>query len=129
MRFHDGRHTALTRLCEAGQPDWVIQAQMGHVSPMMMKAYSHIRRQALQAAAKALEPTFALEFPTHPERPRAKGRFVPCADAPREPPRTHGTGPDQRLTKNRKIVKFTKEIGSSGWIRAENARRRRGFEA
>ena len=41
----------------------------------------------IKAAAKALEPTFALEFPTHPERPRAKGRFVPCADAPREPPR------------------------------------------
>ena len=33
VRFRDGRHTALTRLCEAGQPDWVIQAQMGHVSP------------------------------------------------------------------------------------------------
>ena len=23
VRFHDGRHTALTRLAEAGQPDWV----------------------------------------------------------------------------------------------------------
>jgi hypothetical protein len=33
VRFHDGRHTALTRLCEAGQPDWVIQAQMGVPKP------------------------------------------------------------------------------------------------
>lgn len=59
VRFHDGRHTALTTLAEAGQPDWVIQAQMGHVSPAMMKVYSHVRRTALNLAAKALEPRFA----------------------------------------------------------------------
>jgi integrase len=47
VRFHDGRHTALTRLAEKRQPDWVIQAQMGHVSPAMMRTYSHIRRKAL----------------------------------------------------------------------------------
>jgi hypothetical protein len=58
-----GRRTALTRLCEAGQPDWVIQAQMGHVSPAMMKTYSHIRRKALDTAATALQPTFKLKFP------------------------------------------------------------------
>src|SRR5204862_2451759 len=56
VRFHDGRHTALTRLAEAGQPDWVIQAQIGHVSPQMMKTYSHVRRKALDEAAKILEP-------------------------------------------------------------------------
>ena len=60
VRFHDGRHTALTRLAEKGQADWVIQAQMGHVSPMMMKTYSHIRRKALDEAALALEPSFTL---------------------------------------------------------------------
>jgi len=26
VRFHDGRHTALTRLAEKGVPDWVIRA-------------------------------------------------------------------------------------------------------
>ena len=46
------------------------QAQMGHVSPSMMKTYSHIRRKALDGAAKALEPTFALVFPEHSDRPR-----------------------------------------------------------
>ncbi len=61
VRFHDGRHTALTRLAEQGQPDWVIQAQLGHVSPDMMKTYSHIRRKALDEAAAALEPSFTLE--------------------------------------------------------------------
>ena len=66
VRFHDGRHTALTRLAEKGQPDWVIQAQMGHVSPAMMRTYSHIRRKALDEAAAALEPSFKLKFPRHP---------------------------------------------------------------
>jgi integrase len=60
VRFHDGRHTELTRLAEAGQPDWVIQAQLGHVSPSMMKTYSHPRRKALDAAAAVLEPVLAI---------------------------------------------------------------------
>jgi hypothetical protein len=59
VRFHDGRHTAITTLAEKGLPDWVIQAQVGHVAPEMMKTYSHIRRQALNQAADALEPTTA----------------------------------------------------------------------
>ena len=60
VRFHDGRHTAITTLAEKGLPDWVIQAQVGHVDPQMMKTYSHIRRKALNEAAAALEPN-----PTH----------------------------------------------------------------
>jgi integrase len=57
VRFHDGRHTAITTLAEKGLPDWVIQAQVGHVAPEMMKTYSHIRREALNQAAAALEPS------------------------------------------------------------------------
>jgi hypothetical protein len=53
------------RLAEKSQPDWVIQAQMGHVSPAMMRTYSHIRRKALDEAATALEPSFKLKFPRH----------------------------------------------------------------
>jgi integrase len=56
IRFHDGRHTAITTLAENGTADWVIQAQVGHVDPQMMKTYSHIRRKALNEAAAALEP-------------------------------------------------------------------------
>ncbi len=56
VRFHDGRHTVVTTLAEKGVPDWVIQAQVGHVDPQMMKTYSHIRRRALDEAAAALEP-------------------------------------------------------------------------
>lgn len=56
VRFHDGRHTAITTMAEKGLPDWVIQAQVGHVAPQMMKTYSHVRRRALDEAARALEP-------------------------------------------------------------------------
>jgi hypothetical protein len=38
-------------------------AQVGHVSPEMMKTYSHIRRQALNQAAAALQPHFPATQP------------------------------------------------------------------
>lgn len=63
LRFHDLRHCCVTTLCEKGLPDSVIMAQVGHVSPEMIKTYSHIRRQALNVAAQALEPVF-LQQPT-----------------------------------------------------------------
>jgi integrase len=44
-------------MAEKGFSDWVIQAQVGHVDPQMMKTYSHIRRQAFNEAAAAREPT------------------------------------------------------------------------
>jgi integrase len=58
-RFHDLRHTAVTTMAEAGLPDLTIMAQVGHVSPAMVKHYSHIRRQALNQCAAALQPNFA----------------------------------------------------------------------
>jgi len=54
--MHDGRHTAVTTLCEKGVSDWVIQAQVGHVDAKMLKTYSHSRRRALDEAAAALQP-------------------------------------------------------------------------
>ena len=58
VRFHDLRHTAITVMAENGVPDQTIMAQVGHISPEMVKHYSHIRRQALNVAAAALEPAF-----------------------------------------------------------------------
>jgi hypothetical protein len=52
----ESRVAAITTLAEKGLPDWVIQAQVGHAAPEMMKTYSHIRREALNDAAAALEP-------------------------------------------------------------------------
>ena len=34
---------------------------VGHVSPAMLKTYSHIRRQALNQAAATLEPSFHMK--------------------------------------------------------------------
>ena len=120
VRFHDGRHTALTRLAEGGEPDWVIQAQMGHVSPQMMKTYSHIRRVALDKAAVTLEPTFKLEFPENEEnKPRNEhGRFVVRSQCMAQSP-----------CEMVETFKFTEEIGSSGWIRTESRRARSACRA
>jgi hypothetical protein len=46
-------------MAEAGLPDLTIMAQVGHVSSEMMKHYSHIRRQALNQAAAALQPNYS----------------------------------------------------------------------
>ena len=67
VRFHDLRHTAVTVMAEKGLPDQTIMAQVGHISPEMMRHYSHIRRQALNAAAAALEPTFRPSMQPTPE--------------------------------------------------------------
>ena len=53
-RFHDCRHTAVTRLSEQGVPEPVIRAYVGHVSQQMMLTYSHPRQEALKQAASVL---------------------------------------------------------------------------
>ena len=111
VRFHDGRHTALTRLAEKGQPDWVIQAQMGHVSPAMMRTYSHIRRKALDAAAAALEPSFTLKFPRH----NVKKRVVNEACD-----RLMSQFTSQWDDLKKEIRENARRIGSSGWTRTSN---------
>ena len=111
VRFHDGRHTALTRLAENGQADWVIQAQLGHVSPAMMKTYSHIRRKALDEAAAALEPSF--EFTQEP-------RDEPEAPAVGSPDPLVSQSASQSGVTEDKGWEISKEIGSSGWTRTTN---------
>jgi Phage integrase family len=104
-RFHDGRHTAITTLAEKGLPDWVIQAQVGHVAPEMMKTYSHIRRQALNQAAAGLEPT-ATRTPVPPEKPAA-------AAAPRHhEKRVTSQSMSQFANRDGRVLKFSKESGS-----------------
>jgi integrase len=122
VRFHDGRHTALTRLAEKGQPDWVIQAQMGHVSPAMMRTYSHIRRKALDEAAAALEPSFKLKFPRHP---RGLKPALYVDKAKKQP--SHETC-DRAMSQftsqwddlKKEIRENAKGFGSSGWTRTSN---------
>src|SRR5262249_47160607 len=55
LRFHDLRHQAITEMCEKGLPDMTIMQIAGHVSPQMLKHYSHIRTQAKRVAVEFLE--------------------------------------------------------------------------
>jgi Phage integrase family len=112
VRFHDGRHT-ITTLAEKGQPDWVIQSQVGHVAPEMMKTYSHIRRQALNQAADALEPLFSVTPPSPPTPDTITKR----AGQPRG---VWSHSRSQHAGGRGRIVRFAREIGSSGWIRTSN---------
>jgi integrase len=56
LRFHDLRHTAATRLAEAGADAFTIAAILGHSTIQMSARYTHIaddrKRQALEAIAR-----------------------------------------------------------------------------
>jgi integrase len=53
-RFHDLRHTALTKMAEAGVPESTMLALVGHMSRAMLERYSHIRMAAKREAVEAL---------------------------------------------------------------------------
>jgi integrase len=53
-RLHDLRHTAATKMAEAGTPESTMLALMGHMSRAMMERYSHIRMAAKRTAVEAL---------------------------------------------------------------------------
>jgi integrase len=55
LRFHDLRHTVVTRLLEAGEPDHVVESITGHLSRRMLEHYSHIRLNAKKAALDRLD--------------------------------------------------------------------------
>jgi integrase len=55
LRFHDLRHSAITKLAEAGVPDQTLMSIAGHVSRSMLEHYSHIRTQAKRAAVEAID--------------------------------------------------------------------------
>lgn len=55
LRFHDLRHTVVTRLLEAGEPDHVVESITGHLSRRMLEHYSHIRLKAKKDALDRLE--------------------------------------------------------------------------
>ena len=55
LRFHDLRHTVVTRLLEAGEPDHVVESITGHLSRRMLEHYSHIRLNAKKGALDRLD--------------------------------------------------------------------------
>jgi integrase len=60
-RIHDLRHHAITLLAETQTPDATIQAISGHLSPKMLKHYSHVRKDATRQAVDMLD---SLNHPT-----------------------------------------------------------------
>ena len=54
LRFHDLRHTAITKLAESQASDQTIMAIAGHVSQQMLEHYSHIRMAAKRTALDAI---------------------------------------------------------------------------
>jgi integrase len=55
LRFHDLRHTVVTELLEAGEPDHVVESITGHLSRRMLEHYSHVRIAAKRRALEALD--------------------------------------------------------------------------
>jgi integrase len=62
-RLHDLRHSFCTKLGEAGVPENTMLDMMGHVSPAMLRRYSHIRAEARRAAIAALEARVSVRVP------------------------------------------------------------------
>jgi integrase len=54
LRFHDLRHHAITELSEGQASDQTIMSIAGHISPKMLRLYSHVRMQAKRKALEAL---------------------------------------------------------------------------
>ena len=54
IRFHDLRHTCITKLAESQASEHTIMAIAGHVSRRMIEHYSHIRMEAKRAALDAI---------------------------------------------------------------------------
>ncbi|MFL6353072.1 MAG: tyrosine-type recombinase/integrase [Bryobacteraceae bacterium] len=74
-RFHDNRHTFVTDLAEGGASDQMIQDLAGHVSPQMVKHYSHMRTEAKRRAVGTLATPGAKpdHVQTQPKSPNCEG--------------------------------------------------------
>lgn len=77
LRIHDLRHSAITRLAEAGVPLSVIMSMAGHISPKMTQHYTTISDQAQRAAINAVfEHRTYQHKPPQSERPQPVQNFL-----------------------------------------------------
>jgi integrase len=70
-RLHDLRHTAATKMAEAGTPESTMLALMGHMSRAMLERYSHIRMAAKREAVESLG------FKKEPQQPETAPKVSP----------------------------------------------------
>ena len=54
IRFHDLRHTCITKLAESQASEYTLMSIAGHVSRKMIEHYSHIRLEAKRTALDAI---------------------------------------------------------------------------
>ena len=54
VRFHDLRHTCITKLAESPASEQTLMAIAGHLSRKMIEHYSHIRMEAKRTATDAI---------------------------------------------------------------------------
>jgi integrase len=54
LSFHSLRHTAVSLMKDAGIPDAVVMALVGHESAAMSHRYTHVGKEALSKAAQSL---------------------------------------------------------------------------
>src|SRR5262245_58634530 len=54
ISFHSLRHTSVSLLKDAGIPDAVVMAMIGHSSASMRHRYTHVGKEALSKAAATL---------------------------------------------------------------------------
>ena len=54
IRFHDLRHTCITKLAESQASEQTIMSIAGHLSRRMVEHYSHIRMEAKRVALEAI---------------------------------------------------------------------------
>lgn len=76
LRFHDLRHTCITKLAESQASEQTLMAISGHVSRKMIEHYSHIRMDAKRSATDAIVEggvnQNVNQLPTGNHRPSAK---------------------------------------------------------
>jgi integrase len=77
LRFHNLRHTFISRMAELGVPLQVTQSAVGHMSDAITNHYTHISERAARAAVEKLEqlrttPQFVDVFVGVSDEPKAK---------------------------------------------------------
>jgi len=79
-RWHDCRHTFVTRLAEnPNVSEETIRALAGHVSKKMLERYSHIRIAAKQAAIASLDQAVSAVATEGPQKSEAQNRAQSAA--------------------------------------------------